>query len=185
MTLTPQVVRRVLALLVVVATANVAVFVVEALVYTPLRVPSNSMWPSLQKHDRIAVNHTVGFRDLERGDLVVFAVNESSTRPARPGRGSDQHLLVKRVIGLPGETIEARQGIVAVNQTERVPEPYLLGRRGNTAFESARLGNREIWVLGDNRDHSVDSRAFGPVPASSVVGRVSFRYWPLNRWHGY
>jgi signal peptidase I len=177
--------RRIFGLLLVVATANVIVFAVEALVYTPLRVPTNSMWPSLQEEDRIAVNHAVGFEDLERGDLVVFAVDEDSTRPVRPARGTDQHLLVKRVIALPGEAVEARQGVVAVNGTRRLPEPYLLGRRGETEFDITRMGDDEVWVLGDNRDHSVDSRSYGPVPRSSVVGRVDFRYWPVNRWHGY
>jgi len=178
-------VRRISALLLIVAAANAAVFAVEAALFTPLRVPTQSMWPSLQRHDRIAVNHQVAFSDLQRGDLVVFAVHSKSGEPVTPARDQEQKLIVKRVVALPGESVEARDGVVAVDQENRLGEPYLLGRRGDTQFPFERIRSGEVWVLGDNRDHSVDSREYGPVPAAAVVGRVAFRYWPLNRWHTY
>lgn len=175
--------RRILTVLLVIAVANIVVFAIERRAYTPLKVPTQSMWPTLQAGDRIGVDHHVSLKELKRGDLVVFAVSRTSTHPVKPAKSGSSKLLVKRVIALPGESAEAHKGYVVGEQFDKyLPEPYLLGKRGHTEFPFTKIGKNEIFVLGDNRDKSVDSRVFGPVPAEAVVGRVAFRYWPPNRF---
>jgi signal peptidase I len=174
--------RRLLTVLLVIACANVAVFVVQRVAFTPLKVPTQSMWPTLQKGDRIAVDHTVPLKDLEQGDLVVFAVSKKSNKPVRTS-SENSKLLVKRVIAGPGQTIEAHKGYIVVEKFDRrLEEPYLRGRIGSTEIPFMRVNDDAVYVLGDNRDNSVDSREFGPVPERAVVGRVAFRYWPPRRF---
>ena len=95
----------------------------------------------------------------ERGDIVIFY----------DPRFSDMHL-VKRVVGLPGETVEVRGGRVLING-QAIDEPYLK-RAINYRFASRRLGTEEVFLLGDNRDNSYDSHLFGPVPVEAIVGRA-------------
>jgi signal peptidase I len=142
------------------------------------------MWPTLQRGDRVAVDHTVGFKDLKRGDMIVFAVNADSSKPVRPGSHDDDKLLVKRIVALSGEAIEAHEGRIAIDD-ELLPEPYLLGRYGATDVPIEVLPKQTVWVLGDNRDESVDSRRYGAIPEWAIVGRVSYRWWPVNRFNNF
>jgi signal peptidase I len=106
---------------------------------------------------------------LKRGQIVVFYKT-----PKR-----DEDALIKRVIGLPGDTIEMRDGAVVVNGTA-IDEPYVHGLQtgcGNSCGPIT-LGPDQYFLMGDNRSNSLDSRMFGPIPASQVVGRVVLRYWP-------
>ncbi len=115
----------------------------------------------------------------ERGDVIVFHA------PRRAGMDRD---FVKRVIGLPGERVEIRDGKVYIND-EEFSDPYLKGSdlSGDmdcvlsTGLNDCLLGEDEYFVLGDNRDRSSDSRSWGPVPLSNVIGKVWFIYWPPSK----
>ena len=90
-------------------------------------------------------------------------------------------MLIKRVVGLPGETVELRNQDIFVNG-EMLEESYIKEacRITRCADQSWRLGQNEYFMMGDNRNNSRDSRRFGPVPLQKIVGQVIFRYWPLD-----
>ena len=175
--------RALFGVLVVVAGANLVMFALERYVATPLRVPGRSMTPELHPGDRIlaaplrgSATHVAG--DLQRGDIVVFHAPE----PGAP-------LVVKRVIGLPGEQIEARDGLIAIDNSNVLDEWWLPASRRSRDSAAARsvdidrtrLAADEVYVLGDNRLHSIDSRSYGAIDADRIVGRVRWRIWPLTR----
>ena len=109
---------------------------------------------------------------LQHGQVVVFFKT--------PSRNEDA--LIKRVIGLPGDTVELRDGAVLINGAQ-LDEPYVNGAQtfcGNYC-QPFTLGPDQYFLMGDNRANSLDSRSFGPIPASQLVGRVVLRYWPLEQ----
>jgi len=113
---------------------------------------------------------------LQHGQVVVFF--KTSER--------DQDALIKRVIGLPGDSVELHDGTVRVNGVP-LDEPYVNGAQtfcGNYC-QPFTLGPDEYFLMGDNRTNSLDSRSFGPIPASQLVGRVVLRYWPLQQLEVY
>jgi signal peptidase I len=113
---------------------------------------------------------------LQHGQVVVFFKT-----PARDGDA-----LIKRAIGLPGDTIELRDGAVLINGM-LLNEPYVTGAQtacGNYC-RPITLGPDEYFLMGDNRLNSLDSRSFGPIPATQIVGRVVLRYWPLEQIAAY
>ena len=136
----------------------------------PYRVAGNSMLPSLHEGDRIFVDESEPARsDLRDGEIVAF----------RHGEG----IVVKRIIGMPGETIRGEHGKVFRNG-RLIDEPYLAPATGEdipemTTFAPVTVKPGELFVLGDNRDLSLDSRAaeYGPVQFTDVVGRYSWTYW--------
>lgn len=109
---------------------------------------------------------------LQRGQIVVLY--KTTSRSEDP--------LIKRVIGVPGDTIEIHNGRVFVNGSS-IDEPYTFGKQTTCGAycKPLTLGPEEYWVMGDNRPNSLDSRAFGPVSADQIVGRVVLRYWPLDQ----
>jgi signal peptidase I len=129
-------------------------------------VPSDSMAPTLMKSDYVA-----GFRanrlDLRRGDVVVFT----------SGYKGDYY--VKRVVGLPGETLAIINGYVYVNG-KMLEEPYVK-HRGQENLTPIQMPRDRVFIMGDNRTNSFDSRWFGPVPTSLIATRVRFIYNPINR----
>ena len=152
-------------------------------------IPSLSMEPTLQIGDRIVVDklayhlHGVG-----TGDIVVFATpaNENCAGPPVAD-------LVKRVIGLPGQTVSLAGGKVYIDGAY-LPEPWLPLEVRNQTFpgpsdapyslhDAYRVPSGDVYVMGDNRTESCDSRYWGPVPKSSIVGKVDVRIWPLSRMH--
>ncbi|MGA2036259.1 MAG: signal peptidase I [Acidimicrobiales bacterium] len=148
-------------------------------------IPSGSMLPTLQVGDRILVNKlSYKVHDIHRGDIVVFG------RPAlEPPEFAD---LVKRVVGLPGETISAVNDRVYIDGKE-LNEPWLpkdtptLSSPNDEPWNLSHpytIPKGEYFVMGDNRTISEDSRYFGPIPKSLIVGRVFFRIWPLSRLGG-
>lgn len=178
----PPASRRLLAILLVLVTVNVAVFLVQRLLFVPLRVPSPSMQPALQVGDRILVQRSYSSNrerahDIDRGDVLVFRAPDK-----------EHKLTVKRVIGLPGEMIEAHDGVVAIDGTKVLVEKWLDPRELEGAaarsvdIDPQVLREDEIFVLGDNRDQSIDSRQFGPVDLDDVVGTVAVRFWPPRRF---
>lgn len=159
------------------------VYVVERLVAAPLRVASASMEPTLRQGDRVLVDHRFQFNKLQRGDIIVFRIAPRSPGVEHRFRrdGGATQLMVKRIVALPGDRLEAHGGIIAIDATTRLQEPYLKGDIGNTEVAPVELGPGEVYVLGDSRDLSVDSRAYGPVPRYAIEGVVHQRIWPISR----
>ena len=175
---------------VTIALAVVAVLVVKVEVANPYRIPSASMEPTLhcarpgpgcqaRFSDRVVANRFIyRFRDPRRSEIVVFR-----TPPAAKVCG-ETGTFVKRIIGLPGEVVSERSGVV-----------YVDGRRLNEPYVEQKLRDRETdrwgpvpagsyFVMGDNRAASCDSRMWGMVPRANLIGPVFLRYWPPNRIGG-
>ena len=133
------------------------------------RVEGQSMEPSLHTDQRLVVEKvSYRFHGPQRFDIVVLRL---------PSQGDE--LLIKRVVGLPGETVEIRDGDVYING-EPLDEPFLdvetrPGRQGTVTVPPL-----HVYVMGDNRNHSNDSRSFGPIPIENIVGRAWISYWPLE-----
>ena len=141
-------------------------FVLEA-----FRIPSESMVPTLEVGDRVFVNKFIyRFTEPERGDIVVFeSVN-----------GGEEDL-IKRVVGVPGDEVEVRGGTLLVNG-EPQNEPYLNRENPDDSFFGpSRLSEGEVFVMGDNRANSADSRVFGPLPVENIEGEAFMRFWPPTR----
>lgn len=141
----------------------------------PFYVKGASMEPNFYDHEYLIIDEiTYRFREPSRGEIVVFRY------PRDPSQ-----FFIKRVLALPGETIEVADNRVTVSNAEHpngiaVEEPYLEGVVTNGKLKRT-LGPDEYFVMGDNRDESLDSRAFGPVPREHVIGRVWVRGLPLSR----
>src|SRR3954451_25296628 len=187
---------REVAILLVVAAA--VAFVVKALVAQAFFTPPPSMVPQLEVHDRVVVSRLAyHLHDPRRGDIVVFDAppGEETERPpahellpVRLARdlGEGVGLLeprrtefIKRVIGLPGDTVEGRGGVVFVNGHQLL-EPYLPPGVQTSEFPAQVVPPHTLWVMGDNRGDSVDSRRFGPIPRKTVIGRTVLKIWPLS-----
>jgi len=147
-------------------------------------IPSGSMLPTLQVGDRIVVDKlSYRFHSVQRGDIVVF------TRP--PLEQADFSDLVKRVVGLPGDVIASVDGKLYVNG-KPLPQPWLprpLPVTSPSPLAAPFSLNHpytvpagHYYVMGDNRTDSEDSRYFGPIAASTIVGKMAFKVWPVN--HG-
>lgn len=154
-----------LALIVVVVRVGMDVFLPRYV------VDGASMEPSFHTNERVIVDRiTMALSGPARGDVVVLA------SPTAPG-----DLLIKRVVGLPGEHIRIADGRVYVNGA-RLDEPYVTDFCMIPSCEGAwQLSDEEYFVLGDNRMHSLDSHSFGPVAESSLEGIARVRYWPLTQ----
>jgi signal peptidase I len=153
------------------AFAVVVAVLVIGFVVQPVRVEGTSMVPRLHDGERIFVNKFIyRFERIERGDIVVFWY------PNDPSKS-----FIKRVIGLPGETISIREGVVYVDGVpldESYIDPAFHIRRENMAPVYVR--DHYYFVMGDNRDSSNDSRQWGLVPEKYIYGKAIFRYWPLS-----
>jgi signal peptidase I len=163
-------------------------------------IPSRSMEPTLEVGDRVVVNR-LAYRIGEPayGDVVVFLRPVGSGEAPSGGplswvrRAVAQGLggtppgsedLIKRVVGLPGDTLEGRHGKVWRNG-HLLPEPYLGGDTFTSDFDPVKIRPGHYWVMGDNREDSADSRVFRDVPRSTLVGRAAFTVWPLTHLGGF
>jgi signal peptidase I len=161
----------------VVVLALVAAFLVKSFVLQTFFIPSASMEPTLHVNDRVFVNKlSYAFHSVHRGDVVVF------TLPPGESAGTGVDDLIKRVIGLPGETIDARDGRIYVDGRP-LAEPWL--PKGVSPVAGLPLARQRIppdhyFLMGDNRGDSSDSRHFGPIPGDLIVGRAFVRIWPLS-----
>ena len=135
------------------------------------RVQGTSMLPLLQDGERIIVNKFIyRFHPIERGDVVVFWY------PKDPSVS-----FIKRVVGLSGDTVEIRNGVLYVNG-QLVREAYLSPRfKDNDSHLPSEVKKGYYFVLGDHRNSSNDSRSWGEVPEKYIYGRAVFRFWPLNK----
>jgi signal peptidase I len=141
--------------------------------YQPVKVEGTSMMPALQDQERVFINkflYRFGLGNVERGDTVVFWF------PGDPTKS-----FIKRIIGLPGDTVDVRGGVVYLNgrplAEPYVPEEY----RDRGSVGPVRVPEGQFFVLGDHRSSSNDSRNWGPVPKDSIYGKAVFAYWPLDR----
>ena len=134
-------------------------------------IPSGSMIPTLQINDRVLVNKFIyRFTEPERRDIIVFQSVESA----------DQDL-IKRVVGLPGDEIAVRNGKLFVNG-EPQKEPYTNKKLPDVSFFAQRtVPKGHVFVMGDNRSNSQDSRVFGPLPKKNIEGEAFLRFWPPGR----
>jgi signal peptidase I len=153
--------------------AVIIAFVIIFFIYQPVRVEGTSMMPALADQERIFVNifaYRLGLAEITRGDTVVFRF------PQDPSKH-----YIKRVIGMPGDVVEVREGTVLLNQRELpenyVPEEY----RDRTSVPEVKVGPNQFFVMGDHRSSSNDSRAWGPVDREHIYGKAVFVYWPLDR----
>lgn len=151
----------------------------NAFLMSPLMIVGPSMNPSLEEGDVVFINKlSYVFGDVERYDIVLFPYKYDNSRS-----------LVKRVIGLPNEKVEIKDGVLYINDKE-LKEYYGIYREKSDGEKSTiyvnwgpyTLGDNEVFVLGDNRNQSDDSRSsdVGPVKIDDIIGKVSFRIWPFN-----
>jgi signal peptidase I len=175
--------------------ALVAAWAMKGFVAQAYHIPSGSMEPQLAVGDRVVVSRTAyRLHDPRRGDIIVFDAPSADGDSGGIGgfvtealegvglRRPDDTELIKRVIGLEGEVIEARGGRVLINGRE-LREPYLPADVATADFGPVTVPVDHVYVLGDNRSSSADSRSpLGPVPVDRIVGRAIARVWPPGRW---
>ncbi len=168
----------------VVIGALVVALVVKTFLFQAFYIPSASMEPTLEKGDRVLVNKvSYDLHDVHRGDIIVFELDEDEVGP------DGIKDLIKRVVGLPGDVVESRDGVVYVND-RALDEPYLAEGTvtgdpqdsRNPAIERQTVPEDHVFVLGDNRSNSADSRYpyRGPIPIDTIVGRAFVLVWPID-----
>jgi signal peptidase I len=165
--------RSIVEWVVVVGGALVVALVIRAFFLAAFYIPSESMVPTLQKGDRVLVNKlSYKLHDVNRGDVVVF-----ERPPNEPDNGIKD--LIKRVIGLPGETVEVKDCKVLIDG-RTLEESYVKTWNRTCTFAAHQIGPHEVFVMGDNRDDSQDSRFFGAIDEDLIVGRAFVIVWPLT-----
>jgi signal peptidase I len=175
---------------VTIAFAIAFVLAFEAEVAKPYRIPSPSMEPTLhcarpvafcqgRFSDRVIANRVAyRFGDPKRGQIVVFM---SPAEARRCGAGEGGSTFIKRLIGLPGEVVSEREGVIFIDGNP-LSEPYVdPALRGKETGSWVRVPPDHYFLLGDNRIHSCDSRMWGTVPRSDLIGPALLTYWPPSR----
>lgn len=183
----PQPWRTILDWAVTITLAAAFVLAFQAGVAKPYRIPTSSMEPTLhcakpgafcegRFDDRVIANRLAyRFGAPERGQIVVFRAPKAAEQCGAEDGGS---AFAKRIVGLPGDVLSERDGVIYVNG-RRLAEPYLAAsRRGHASGNWPRIAAGHYFMLGDNRIHSCDSRTWGSVPRGSLIGPVVMTYWP-------
>jgi signal peptidase I len=136
---------------------------------TPVRIEGSAMRPAFKDGDKVIMNKPPG--EIGRGDVIMFLYPEDHSR-----------MYIKRVIGLPGEKIEIKSGRIYINGAP-LDEPYLDPEYNseNVEFPEETIPEGHYFVMGDNRDNSSDSRAWGTVPKELITGKYSFTYSAANK----
>jgi len=136
-------------------------------------IPTGSMLPTIQLQDRVIVDKLLfKLSTLKRGDIIVF-------HPLKTVDSSGVNW-IKRIIGLPGEKVEIKNGKVLINDLE-LTESYEMEKPDYT-FGPIKVPHNSYFVLGDNRNNSLDSHKWGVLPSENIIGKASLRYWPLNQF---
>lgn len=150
---------------------TVAIFVLIRIPFQNFRIEGFSMEPTLSSGQYIIVNRALyrWFSPPQRGDIIVLNPENNPERD-----------YIKRIIGLPGETVEVKQGRVYINN-KPLAEDYL-ARLGSYTKPPLTLGPDEYYVLGDNRDNSNDSHTWGPLKRDHIEGKAWITYWPPKDW---
>jgi signal peptidase I len=157
----------------VIGGALLVAFLIRTFLLAAFYIPSASMVSTLEEGDRVLVNKlSYKLHDVGRGDIVVF-----ERPPGEPDNGIEDY--IKRVIALPGETVEGRDGRVVVNG-RYLNEPYLDEGTVTSEFPPETVEEGKVWVMGDNREVSVDSRFYHAIPQEGIVGRAFITIWPLS-----
>ncbi len=181
--------RRTLELLVIVVSAVAIAILLRTFVVASYSIPSGSMEPTLQIGDRILVDKlSYDLHGVGHADIVVFATPRDEYCAGPPVAN-----LVKRVIGLPGETISLSAGQVYIDGT-LLSEPWLPAATRMETFPGPsanpfgltrpyKIPAGDVYVMGDNRTDSCDSRFWGPIAESTIVGKVDLRIWPHSKLH--
>jgi signal peptidase I len=163
------------------------VLAIKAWVVNPYRIPSSSMEPTLhcarpgsgclaRFSDRVLANRFIyHFRSPHRGDIIVF-----KTPPAAEKRCGAGGTFVKRLVGLPGETVRERNGFIFIDG-KKLDEKYVKSDRRDSQTGTWHVPKGEYFFMGDNRIQSCDSRQWGSVPRGNIIGEVFAVYWPPNR----
>jgi signal peptidase I len=146
--------------------------IIIVFLYQPVKVEGTSMAPLLSDQERIFINKFVyRFEPIHRGDVVVFWYPLNRTQS-----------FIKRVVGLPGETLEIRDGELYINGKQiretYVPPSYF----DDSSYGPIKIPPHQYFVMGDHRDSSNDSRIFGPVPRKYIYGQAVFAYWPFDHF---
>jgi signal peptidase I len=162
-------------------TALLLALLIKRFLFEAYKIPSGSMRDTLQVEDRIFVGKFIyEIKDIELGDIIVFKTPEEIYDPEKP-------YYIKRVVGLPGDLIEIRNGAIIRNGRLLdspgffVQNEYYSRLRNRAPFRRTRVPEDEVFVFGDNSKDSFDSRYWGGVPIANVLGRAVFRYWPPGR----
>lgn len=174
----PGIIRRFLSFIVCIAVVLVAAWGIRTYVAEPFEVPSASMETTIMTGDRLfAEKVSYHFEDPKAGDIVVFS------DPQVPSR-----VLVKRIIATEGQVVSMSDGVLYIDGVAQ-SEPYVTGETyplsqtaGNVSISYPYIvPEGEVWVMGDNRENSSDSRYFGSIDENTIFGKAVFTYWPLNR----
>lgn len=190
----PSTTRSLIEWILVVAGAVAVALLVRVFAVQAFYIPSESMEPTLEVNDRVLVNRlSYKLHDVNRGDVIVFEKPASLVTPAGPNEIKD---LIKRVVALPGESVVFQDGNVYIDG-RRLDEPYLpagtvtqAGPGGATWTARCTIDDPcvvptgTVWVMGDNRSNSEDSRWIGPVDQDLIVGRAFVTVWPPDRLGG-
>lgn len=157
----------------VIVGALVIALVVKVFLIQAFYIPSESMFPTLKIGDRVLVNKLdADVGGIDRGDVIVF------DRPGGPGSDGISEL-IKRVIALPGETVESEDGRIKIDG-EFIEERYLPDDMETGAFGPETVPDGHVWVMGDNRSASDDSRRFKFIPEEDIVGTAFVIIWPIG-----
>ena len=172
--------RQVIELLAVIAIALIVTALLRTFVMDNYEIPTGSMEPTIEINDRVfAEKISYRFALPKQGDIVTF------NDPSVPGR-----VLIKRCIAVGGQTVDLVDGKVVVDGVT-LDEPYTYGKPsypldpqmdGVSFTYPYTVPAGTVWVMGDNRTNSLDSRYFGPIPQDELVGKALIRFWPLNRF---
>jgi signal peptidase I len=161
----------VVEVVIIVVAAFAIAMLVQFFLIKPFTIHQVSMQPTLQEGDRILLNRLAyRFRDEAPGDIVVFH---------SPINASED--LVKRIVAVAGDKVAISDGTLYVNG-EAQEEPYLMEQDVSGDMPETTIPVGHVFVMGDNRNNSGDSRLFGPVPMDSIIGRAFVVYWPLSHW---
>ncbi|MGK7919676.1 MAG: signal peptidase I [Trichodesmium sp.] len=150
---------------------------VRILIAEPRYIPSNSMIPTLEVGDRLVVEKvSYHFHPPTKGDIIVF---QPPQQLQRYGYKKNQ-AFIKRVIGLPGDTIKIENGLVYIND-QPLSENYIAEPPEYSLATSVTVPKNQYFVMGDNRNNSNDSHVWGFLPRKNIIGRAIFRFWPYQR----
>jgi signal peptidase I len=163
----------VIEVFVIVAAAFAIAMLVQLFLVKPFTIHQVSMEPTIVEGERVLVNRlTYHFRDPKRGDVVVFR---------SPLNAKDD--LIKRIVAVGDDTVEVKDGALYLNG-QRQAEPQLMEQNIEGTFPATTVPKGDVFVMGDNRNNSADSRVFGPINVKTILGKAFAVYWPVRRWRG-